>query len=255
MPSRRYSDTLPALVLAIFFILSSQDPVHARQIEIIRGTQRTFVEVPDDPPSNQIEVIRGQEKTVVPVTPQPMSAPATPASTNTSSVASPVSGGSQPQSPNTSSQSQPAASNSTSPSLATSTAMQPGNLGSSNKQSPSTGIISGSSIVEVTEVNFEQEIFSSNLPVFIQFYSPKSGPSRLQARLIEQSALQNAGKIKFVRINVDARPMLAQMIFNVKDGLTAMLKPVGSNAVMRANGYLDETNLPRFIDEGLKVKE
>lgn len=64
-------------------------------------------------------------------------------------------------------------------------------------------------IVELTEDNFESELSQASTPVVVDFYAPWCGPCRMLAPLLEQIAVESAGRLKFVKVNVDENPGLA----------------------------------------------
>jgi thioredoxin 1 len=64
-------------------------------------------------------------------------------------------------------------------------------------------------IIELTEANFEQEVLKAEGPVVVDFYAPWCGPCKMLAPLLEQLAGELAGKLKFVKLNVDEAPVLA----------------------------------------------
>ena len=64
--------------------------------------------------------------------------------------------------------------------------------------------------IEVTSINFEQEVLNSELPVLVDFWAPWCGPCRMLAPLMEQISAEQAGKAKVVKVNIDDEPALAQ---------------------------------------------
>ena len=64
--------------------------------------------------------------------------------------------------------------------------------------------------MEVTSINFEQEVLNSELPVLVDFWGPWCGPCRMLAPLMEQISAEQAGKAKVVKVNIDDEPALAQ---------------------------------------------
>ncbi len=64
-------------------------------------------------------------------------------------------------------------------------------------------------IVEVTDMNFDQEVLQSDKPVIVDFWAPWCGPCRMLAPIFEQLANQYSDRIKFVKVNVDENPTTA----------------------------------------------
>jgi thioredoxin 1 len=64
-------------------------------------------------------------------------------------------------------------------------------------------------IIDVTEENFEAEVLKSNIPVLVDFWAEWCGPCKMLAPTLEQLALDKAGTLKVVKINVDHANALA----------------------------------------------
>jgi thioredoxin 1 len=82
------------------------------------------------------------------------------------------------------------------------------------------------STLTVGKSNFEHEVLSSELPVLIDFWAPWCAPCRMLSPVVDEVSETNSHKAKFVKINVDDEPELAQkfqvssipMLVLVKDG-------------------------------------
>jgi thioredoxin 1 len=64
-------------------------------------------------------------------------------------------------------------------------------------------------VTEITEKSFESEVGQSTLPVVVDFYAPWCGPCKMLAPMLHQFATEFEGRIKFVKLNVDDAPELA----------------------------------------------
>jgi thioredoxin 1 len=64
-------------------------------------------------------------------------------------------------------------------------------------------------IVEGTELNFEQEVLKSEVPVLVDFWAPWCGPCRAVAPVVEQIASDYEGKLKVVKVNTDDNQEIA----------------------------------------------
>ncbi len=69
---------------------------------------------------------------------------------------------------------------------------------------------STANVKHITEAEFDTEVTQAALPVVVDFYATWCGPCRQLAPTMDSLADQYAGKIKFVKVNVDESPKLAQ---------------------------------------------
>ncbi len=69
---------------------------------------------------------------------------------------------------------------------------------------------STANVKHITDAEFDAEVTQSALPVVMDFYATWCGPCRQLAPTMDSLADQYAGKIKFVKVNVDESPKLAQ---------------------------------------------
>ena len=58
--------------------------------------------------------------------------------------------------------------------------------------------------VAVTDSSFEQEVLQSSVPVVVDFWAEWCGPCRVLAPTIDQLSVEYAGKLKVVKVDVDA---------------------------------------------------
>jgi len=65
-------------------------------------------------------------------------------------------------------------------------------------------------IKEINEKTFEQEVASSDKVVVADFWAAWCGPCKMLGPVIEEVSNDMEGKAKFVKINVDESPALAQ---------------------------------------------
>jgi thioredoxin 1 len=69
---------------------------------------------------------------------------------------------------------------------------------------------STANVTHITDAEFDKEVTQAALPVVVDFYATWCGPCRQLAPIMDSLADQYAGKIKFVKVNVDKSPKLAQ---------------------------------------------
>jgi thioredoxin 1 len=56
---------------------------------------------------------------------------------------------------------------------------------------------------EVSDANFEAEVLGSETPVVVDFWAPWCGPCKLVEPIFEELAGEHAGRVRFVKLNVD----------------------------------------------------
>jgi thioredoxin 1 len=64
-------------------------------------------------------------------------------------------------------------------------------------------------IPEATDANFDEEVLTAEQPVVVDFWAPWCGPCRVVDPIIEDLADQHAGRVKFMKLNVDDNPATA----------------------------------------------
>src|SRR5579875_588001 len=61
----------------------------------------------------------------------------------------------------------------------------------------------------VNQQNWDTEVINSQIPVFVDFWAEWCGPCRMVGPVIEELAGEYAGKVNFVKVNVDENNELA----------------------------------------------
>ncbi len=65
-------------------------------------------------------------------------------------------------------------------------------------------------ISAVTDADFEQRVLSNDKPVVVDFWASWCGPCKLVAPEIEKLAAKYGHSVDFVKLDVDANPMISQ---------------------------------------------
>ena len=86
---------------------------------------------------------------------------------------------------------------------------------------------SNQKVIPVNETDFDSTVLRSEVPVFVDFYADWCGPCNMIAPTIEALSEEYAGKVKFVKINVDSNQQLA-MKYDILSIPTSMLFESGT---------------------------
>ncbi|MDQ2731605.1 MAG: thioredoxin [Armatimonadota bacterium] len=103
------------------------------------------------------------------------------------------------------------------------------------------------SAVEVNDATFQAEVLESQEPVMVDFWAPWCGPCKALAPVIEQVAVQNAGKVKVVKINVDESQRVSQT-YRIQ-GIPTLMFFKGGQRVGELVGKHDQATIQRKLDE------
>jgi len=107
--------------------------------------------------------------------------------------------------------------------------------------------------INATDATFEREVLAAedNLPVVVDFWAAWCGPCRMVAPILDKLAKEFAGKIKVVKVDVDANPGLSQA-FGIQSIPTLM---VIKNRTMLYNqpGALPEAALRQLFQKAIEI--
>ncbi|MGB7978824.1 MAG: thioredoxin [Chlamydiales bacterium] len=109
------------------------------------------------------------------------------------------------------------------------------------KEKPLQPLAQESEVIEVVSIEqFEHELATSDIPVLVDFYATWCGPCKRISPVIDSSASQLAGKVKFLKVNVDKFDGLSAA-YHVKAMPTVLLFDVSGVEQQRKVG-LDQIN-------------
>ncbi len=103
------------------------------------------------------------------------------------------------------------------------------------------------SVLTITKENFEEEVLNASEPVLVDFWATWCGPCKMFSPIVDKTAEEMEGKVKFGKINVDEQPDLAQR-YNVMSIPTAVLFKNGEAAAVNV-GLMSQPQLKEFVSK------
>ena len=101
-------------------------------------------------------------------------------------------------------------------------------------------------VTAITDSSFETDVVASSLPVLVDFWAPWCGPCKAIAPILEELAPKYAGKVKFVKLDVDSNPGTPPK-FGVRGIPTLILFHQGQVKATQV-GLVSKAELSSFLD-------
>jgi thioredoxin 2 len=107
-------------------------------------------------------------------------------------------------------------------------------------------------IVDAGDDNFAEIAEKGSLYVLVDLWATWCGPCRMVSPALEQLAREKAGRIKLVKVDIDAAPRLAQR-FEVRSVPTLMVLRQGE-VIARQPGAAPVPVLRRWLEEAIEAR-
>lgn len=107
----------------------------------------------------------------------------------------------------------------------------------------------GEQIVHVTDDSFETDVLKSEQPVLIDYWAEWCGPCKMIAPVLDEIALEYAGKLKVAKLNIDDNPNTPPR-YGIRGIPTLMLFKDGEVEATKV-GAVSKAQLVAFIDSNM----
>jgi len=101
-------------------------------------------------------------------------------------------------------------------------------------------------VEEVDLKSWEKEVLKYHLPVVVDFYSSFCPPCSVMEKILESISEKYTGRVKFVRVDVDAEEELAERYYIMSVPTIGIV--VGGELIQGFTGVIDENILIRAIE-------
>lgn len=104
-------------------------------------------------------------------------------------------------------------------------------------------------VINITDLDFEEKVIKSTLPVFVDFFAPWCGPCKMAEPVIEEMSKDYEGKVVIAKINVDENPVSSSK-FDVMSIPTTIIFKDGQE-VGRQTGFSGRQTFEELIKKAV----
>jgi thioredoxin 1 len=112
-----------------------------------------------------------------------------------------------------------------------------------------TDMATGEKVIPINDLNFEEEVMQSDVPVLIDFSATWCQPCRAIAPLVDQLATEYDGRVKVGTIDIDESPGVAQK-YSIR-GVPTLIVVKGGEVVAQQVGAIPKVKIAAMMDSAL----
>ena len=109
--------------------------------------------------------------------------------------------------------------------------------------------MAGDNVIPVNDLNFDDEVLKSGVPVLVDFTATWCGPCRAIAPLVDQLAGEYVGRGKVTKLDIDESPATAQQ-FRIR-GVPTLLMIKNGKVIGQQVGAVPKVKIQGLIDSAL----
>jgi thioredoxin 1 len=104
----------------------------------------------------------------------------------------------------------------------------------------------------VSDATFDAEVLKSTEPVLVDFFAEWCGPCKAMAPALDQVAAEMKGKVKIVKLDVDANPGITAK-YAIRAMPTLIVFKGGQVAAQHTGALVQKRALEDFINKSIAV--